>query len=132
MSALREWAASAGGAAHKVPLWSVKQHVFSRLSLQAVKVNSLGKWKTALQMVSMSVLLVARQPALVPLGFQGDASFSRPTGILTPPMLGYCSCRSNRLGQLRPDVDGNRHGCLVARQLHEQRVDALHLPSFKA
>mmetsp|Transcript_15788 Transcript_15788/g.34099 ORF Transcript_15788/g.34099 Transcript_15788/m.34099 type:complete len:267 (+) Transcript_15788:109-909(+) len=45
MSALREWAAAAGGAAHK-----------------AVKVNSFGKWKTALQMVSMSILLVARQP----------------------------------------------------------------------
>ena len=30
--------------------------------MQAVKVNSLGKWKTALQMASMSVLLVVRQP----------------------------------------------------------------------
>lgn len=45
MSALREWAAAAGGAASK-----------------AVKVNTLGKWKTALQMCSMSVLLVVRQP----------------------------------------------------------------------
>ncbi|KAG1656175.1 hypothetical protein FOA52_008714 [Chlamydomonas sp. UWO 241] len=45
MSALREWAAAAGGAAHK-----------------AVKVNSLGKWKTAFQMVSMSLLLLLRQP----------------------------------------------------------------------
>lgn len=44
MSALREWAAAAGGAAHK-----------------AVKVNSLGKWKTALQMVSMCFLLLGRQ-----------------------------------------------------------------------
>ncbi|KAF8068386.1 PGPS1 [Scenedesmus sp. PABB004] len=43
MSALREWAASAGGAAHK-----------------AVKVNSLGKWKTALQMTSMSLLLFCK------------------------------------------------------------------------
>ncbi|PSC69713.1 CDP-diacylglycerol-glycerol-3-phosphate 3-phosphatidyltransferase [Micractinium conductrix] len=43
MSALREWAASSGGSAHK-----------------AVKVNSLGKWKTALQMVAMSLLLVLR------------------------------------------------------------------------
>eukprot|EP00775_Hariotina_reticulata_P008210 gene8210-8401_t len=43
MSALREWAAAAGGAAHK-----------------AVKVNSLGKWKTALQMTSMSVLLFCK------------------------------------------------------------------------
>ncbi len=31
------------------------------LCAQAVKVNSLGKWKTALQMVSMSTLLVLRQ-----------------------------------------------------------------------
>eukprot|EP00798_Chlamydomonas_sp_ICE-L_P009091 gene9091-16215_t len=45
MSALREWAAAAGGAAQK-----------------AVKVNSFGKWKTAFQMVAMSVLLVVRQP----------------------------------------------------------------------
>jgi CDP-diacylglycerol--glycerol-3-phosphate 3-phosphatidyltransferase len=51
MSALREWAASAGGAAHK-----------------AVKVNSLGKWKTALQMVAMSALLVARQPEVLKMG----------------------------------------------------------------
>lgn len=29
---------------------------------QAVKVNSLGKWKTALQMVALSVMLMARQP----------------------------------------------------------------------
>lgn len=43
MSALREWAASAGGAAHS-----------------SVKVSSLGKWKTALQMTAMSVLLVLR------------------------------------------------------------------------
>ncbi|EFN56690.1 hypothetical protein CHLNCDRAFT_51707 [Chlorella variabilis] len=41
MSALREWAAASGGGAHKA-------------------VNSLGKWKTALQMVSMSLLLVLR------------------------------------------------------------------------
>ncbi|KAI7840613.1 hypothetical protein COHA_005635 [Chlorella ohadii] len=43
MSALREWAAASGGGAHK-----------------AVKVNSLGKWKTALQMVAMSALLLLR------------------------------------------------------------------------
>lgn len=43
MSALREWAASASSSAHK-----------------AVKVNSLGKWKTALQMTSMSVLLFCK------------------------------------------------------------------------
>jgi len=45
MSSLREWAAASGGGAHK-----------------AVKVNSLGKWKTACQMLAMSALLVVRQP----------------------------------------------------------------------
>ncbi|KAG2486834.1 hypothetical protein HYH03_014517 [Edaphochlamys debaryana] len=45
MSSLREWAAAAGGGASK-----------------AVKVNTLGKWKTALQMVSMSLLLIVREP----------------------------------------------------------------------
>jgi CDP-diacylglycerol--glycerol-3-phosphate 3-phosphatidyltransferase len=44
MSSLREWAAASGGGAHK-----------------AVKVNSLGKWKTALQMVAMSAMLVLRR-----------------------------------------------------------------------
>lgn len=43
MSSLREWAAASGGGAHK-----------------AVKVNSLGKWKTALQLVAMSLLLLLR------------------------------------------------------------------------
>lgn len=53
MSALREWAATAGGAAHS-----------------AVKVSSLGKWKTALQMISMAALLLFRCGAapLVALG----------------------------------------------------------------
>lgn len=32
---------------------------------QSVKVNSLGKWKTAFQMVSMSLLLLLRQPLQV-------------------------------------------------------------------
>ena len=43
MSALREWASAKGGDAHK-----------------AVKVNSLGKWKTATQMIAISVLLLVR------------------------------------------------------------------------
>ncbi|CAK0785707.1 hypothetical protein CVIRNUC_008918 [Coccomyxa viridis] len=45
MSSLREWAAACGGTAHR-----------------AVKVNSLGKWKTALQMAAMSGLLLLRRP----------------------------------------------------------------------
>ncbi|KAI8469819.1 MAG: phosphatidylglycerophosphate synthase [Monoraphidium minutum] len=49
MSALREWAAAAGGGAHK-----------------AVKVNALGKWKTALQMTAMSLLLFCRDTTFVP------------------------------------------------------------------
>lgn len=44
MSALREWAASNSSEAHR-----------------AVKVNTLGKWKTALQMTAMSLLLVGRR-----------------------------------------------------------------------
>mmetsp|Transcript_26667 Transcript_26667/g.47457 ORF Transcript_26667/g.47457 Transcript_26667/m.47457 type:complete len:264 (-) Transcript_26667:32-823(-) len=44
MSALREWAASSSEEAHK-----------------AVKVSSLGKWKTAAQMTSMSVMLFCRK-----------------------------------------------------------------------
>ncbi|CAL6415153.1 CDP-diacylglycerol--glycerol-3-phosphate 3-phosphatidyltransferase [Bathycoccus prasinos] len=46
MSALREWASAKGGDAHK-----------------AVKVNNLGKWKTATQMVAISVLLLVRDGA---------------------------------------------------------------------
>ncbi|GMH32483.1 hypothetical protein BSKO_00317 [Bryopsis sp. KO-2023] len=45
MSALREWAASAGSAVHT-----------------AVKVNSLGKWKTVFQFSSTALLLFCRQP----------------------------------------------------------------------
>ena len=48
MSALREWAAAVGGEAHG-----------------AVKVSSLGKWKTALQMTSMSLLLILRNDHLL-------------------------------------------------------------------
>ncbi|RMZ54199.1 hypothetical protein APUTEX25_005355, partial [Auxenochlorella protothecoides] len=48
MSALREWAAAWSNEAHK-----------------AVKVNSLGKWKTALQMVAMTALLVLRHADLI-------------------------------------------------------------------
>lgn len=43
MSSLREWAAAARNGAH-----------------EAVKVNSLGKWKTAMQMTGMSLLLLLR------------------------------------------------------------------------
>ena len=55
MSALREWAAAAGGGAHG-----------------AVKVNALGKWKTALQMVAMSALLFCRDGGTVARALEGE------------------------------------------------------------
>jgi hypothetical protein len=36
-----------------------------------VKVNALGKWKTALQMTSMSILLYCRDTVFVPPAFAG-------------------------------------------------------------
>jgi phosphatidylglycerophosphate synthase len=36
------------------------------LFAQAVKVNALGKWKTALQMTAMSLLLFGRDDTVVP------------------------------------------------------------------
>nr|PNR45039.1 hypothetical protein PHYPA_014810 [Physcomitrium patens] len=48
MSALREWAASQGGDVR-----------------QAVAVNSLGKWKTAAQMVALTLLLAGRDGGYV-------------------------------------------------------------------
>ncbi|KAL1208772.1 CDP-diacylglycerol--glycerol-3-phosphate 3-phosphatidyltransferase 2 [Cardamine amara subsp. amara] len=56
MSAVREWAASQNG----------------KLS-EAVAVNSLGKWKTATQMIALTILLASR-----------DSSFER----LLPPGIG--------------------------------------------
>ncbi|KAF2590460.1 hypothetical protein F2Q70_00040893, partial [Brassica cretica] len=55
MSAVREWAASQNGKLSK-----------------AVAVNSLGKWKTATQMIALTILLASR-----------DSSFERllPSGI---------------------------------------------------
>ncbi|KAJ6841849.1 putative cardiolipin synthase (CMP-forming), mitochondrial [Iris pallida] len=47
MSAVREWAASQNG---KI--------------LEAVAVNSLGKWKTATQMIALTVLVAARDTSL--------------------------------------------------------------------
>ncbi|KAI3721342.1 hypothetical protein L2E82_32351 [Cichorium intybus] len=56
MSAVREWAASQG----------------SKLS-QAVAVNNLGKWKTATQMTSLTILLVIRDSSFTEVGFLGTA-----------------------------------------------------------
>ncbi|XP_076958745.1 CDP-diacylglycerol--glycerol-3-phosphate 3-phosphatidyltransferase 2-like [Bidens hawaiensis] len=58
MSAVREWAASQG----------------SKLS-EAVAVNNLGKWKTATQMTSLTILLVVRDSSFK------DAAFMGATGV---------------------------------------------------
>ena len=47
--------------------------------LQAVKVNSLGKWKTALQMVAMSALLLLRNADHI-LGDEKRGGWSGPVG----------------------------------------------------
>ncbi|RRT49107.1 hypothetical protein B296_00035944 [Ensete ventricosum] len=52
MSSVREWAASQNGRA-----------------LEAVAVNSFGKWKTATQMTALTVLLASRDPRLATLSF---------------------------------------------------------------
>ena len=62
MSAIREWAAAAGGEAHK-----------------AVAVNSFGKWKTATQLVALSVLLGVRDGCEW-LGLAGAAADALVTG----------------------------------------------------
>jgi CDP-diacylglycerol--glycerol-3-phosphate 3-phosphatidyltransferase len=56
MSAIREWAAAAGGEAHG-----------------AVAVNSYGKWKTATQLVALSILLGVRDGCEW-LGLRGAAA----------------------------------------------------------
>ena len=62
MSAIREWAAAAGGEAHK-----------------AVAVNSFGKWKTATQLVALSVLLGVRDGCEW-LGLAGASADALVTG----------------------------------------------------
>ncbi|KAJ0764244.1 putative CDP-diacylglycerol--glycerol-3-phosphate 1-phosphatidyltransferase [Helianthus annuus] len=56
MSAVREWAASQG----------------SKLS-GAVAVNNLGKWKTATQMTSLTILLAIRDPSFTEVGNLGTS-----------------------------------------------------------
>ncbi|KAK9816708.1 hypothetical protein WJX72_004036 [[Myrmecia] bisecta] len=62
MSALREWAASLGDEAHK-----------------AVAVSAWGKWKTASQMVSLSLLLFCSQG--------GSGQLTELAGVTGPPLL---------------------------------------------
>ena len=62
MSAIREWAAAAGGEAHK-----------------AVAVNSFGKWKTATQLVALSILLGVRDGCEW-LGLAGASADALVTG----------------------------------------------------
>ncbi|XP_071734553.1 CDP-diacylglycerol--glycerol-3-phosphate 3-phosphatidyltransferase 2-like [Rutidosis leptorrhynchoides] len=59
MSAVREWAASQG----------------SKLS-EAVAVNNLGKWKTATQMTSLTILLLIRDSSFTEVGFLGATGVS--------------------------------------------------------
>ncbi|XP_076960438.1 CDP-diacylglycerol--glycerol-3-phosphate 3-phosphatidyltransferase 1, chloroplastic/mitochondrial-like [Bidens hawaiensis] len=56
MSAVREWAASQGG----------------KLS-GAVAVNNLGKWKTAIQMTSLTILLAIRDSSFTEVGLLGTS-----------------------------------------------------------
>ena len=69
MSAVREWAASAGSGARS-----------------AVKVNSLGKWKTAIQMTAMSALLLLRQPIDSYGTLLGGAADKAP--LISPSVFG--------------------------------------------
>jgi len=62
MSGLREWAATLGGAAR-----------------DAVAVNSMGKWKTAAQMTSLTLLLVARDG--------GSSTLVQVAGVAGPVLL---------------------------------------------
>ena len=72
MSALREWAASAGSEVRS-----------------AVAVNSLGKWKTALQMTSLGFLLACREgtyggnPALVAMTYLGPVFLLASAALAT-------------------------------------------------
>nr|XP_043632701.1 CDP-diacylglycerol--glycerol-3-phosphate 3-phosphatidyltransferase 2 [Erigeron canadensis] len=59
MSAVREWAASQG----------------SKLS-EAVAVNNLGKWKTATQMTSLTILLLIRDSSFTEVGILGATGVS--------------------------------------------------------
>lgn len=61
MSALREWAAAASSSGSGIGGGGGGPR-------SAVKVNSLGKWKTALQLVAMIALLSLRHAAAVPGG----------------------------------------------------------------
>ncbi|GAB4820039.1 hypothetical protein N2152v2_007085 [Parachlorella kessleri] len=68
MSALREWAAALGPEAHK-----------------AVAVSWMGKWKTACQMVSVTLLLAAQQAGAGGLASLGTAG--RAAGAAGVPLL---------------------------------------------
>ena len=78
MSAIREWAAAAGGEAHS-----------------AVAVNSYGKWKTATQLVALSILLGVRDGT----AWLGLANGSAAGGILTQGGV-YCLWASAGLALL--------------------------------
>lgn len=83
MSALREWAASQGGDVHK-----------------AVAVNSLGKWKTAAQMVALTLLLAGRDGGGgVALGAAGVSLLYISAGLALWSLAVYIRSMWNRLAQ---------------------------------
>nr|XP_024388205.1 CDP-diacylglycerol--glycerol-3-phosphate 3-phosphatidyltransferase 2-like isoform X4 [Physcomitrium patens]XP_024388915.1 CDP-diacylglycerol--glycerol-3-phosphate 3-phosphatidyltransferase 2-like isoform X4 [Physcomitrium patens] len=83
MSALREWAASQGGDVR-----------------QAVAVNSLGKWKTAAQMVALTLLLAGRDGGGgVALGAAGVSLLYVSAGLAVWSLVVYIRSMWNRLAQ---------------------------------
>jgi phosphatidylglycerophosphate synthase len=77
MSAVREWAASQNTQVLEVSpvlcypyicfIGHSKFQIFSLYFLQqAVAVNNLGKWKTATQMIALTLLLASRDPRYLP------------------------------------------------------------------
>lgn len=71
MSALREWAAALGPEAHA-----------------AVAVSWMGKWKTACQMISITLLLAAQPVAAGSTGLALPPGWAAAAGAAGVPLLG--------------------------------------------
>ncbi|KAI7738803.1 hypothetical protein M8C21_021100 [Ambrosia artemisiifolia] len=69
MSAVREWAASQGSKLSGVSSCTP----FLALLYKAVAVNNLGKWKTATQMTSLTILLAIRDTSFTEVGKLGTS-----------------------------------------------------------
>ncbi|KAL9268989.1 CDP-diacylglycerol--glycerol-3-phosphate 3-phosphatidyltransferase 2-like protein [Drosera capensis] len=72
MSAVREWAASQG----------------SKLS-EAVAVNNIGKWKTATQMIALTILLSSRDSSNGILASGGVALLYASSGLAVWSLVVY-------------------------------------------